>query len=151
MIKNLVKQQNNSKNVYFARKLTALLHAKGIEPSPKLVATEFNLHLKSNVSKAHTVRKWLLGISKPSSAMLVGLADWLNVDPKQFLRTEQEPANLSEASVEFDFTDQEVISKYLAMTPKEKLTVRLVVEAIVEKQRCVKCSELSTDLNQHDL
>jgi hypothetical protein len=135
MIKDLVKQQNNSKNVYFARKLTALLHAKGIEPSPKLVATEFNLHLKSNVSKAHTVRKWLLGISKPSSAMLVGLADWLNVDPKQFLRTAQEPANLSEASVEFDFTDQEVISKYLAMTPKEKLTVRLVVEAIAEKQR----------------
>ena len=83
--------------------------------------------------------------------MLVGLADWLNVDPKQFLRTAQETANLSEASVEFDFKDQEVISKYLAMTPKEKLTVRLVVEAIVEKQRCVECSELCTDLDQHDL
>ena len=135
MIKDLVKQQNDSKNVYFARKLTALLNARGIEPSPKLVATEFNLHLKANHAKAHTVRKWLLGISKPSSAMLVGLADWLNVDPKQFLRTAQETANLSEASVEFDYTDQEVISKYLAMTPKEKLTVRLVVEAIAEKQR----------------
>jgi hypothetical protein len=31
--------------------------------------------------------------------------------------------------------DQEVISKYLAMTVKEKITVRLLIDAIAEKQR----------------
>ena len=43
--------------------------------------------------------------------------------------------SLNKVSFEFDFTDQEVISKYLAMTVKEKITVRLVIDAISEKHR----------------
>ena len=35
----------------------------------------------------------------------------------------------------FDFTDQEVITKYLAMTVKEKITVRLLIDAIADKER----------------
>jgi hypothetical protein len=135
MIKDLVEQQNNSKNAYFARQFTAALHAMGIEPSPKVVANEFNLYLKSHAAKSHTVRKWLLGVSKPSSEMLVPLASWLNVDPKHLLRPPQDTVNLRKASIEFDFTDQEVISSYLNMTLKEKVTVRLVIEAIADKQR----------------
>ena len=135
MIKDLVEQQNNSKNVYFARQLTAALRAMGIEPSPKVVATEFNRHFNSNIAHAPTVRKWLLGLSMPTSEMLVPLANWLNVEPINLLRPPQETVNLRKASIEIDFTDQEVISKYLAMTVKEKVTVRLVIEAIAEKQR----------------
>jgi transcriptional regulator with XRE-family HTH domain len=135
MIKDLVEQQNNSKNAYFARQLSAALHARGIEPSPKVVATEFNRHLKSNVAKAHTVRKWLIGLSKPSSAILVPLANWLNVDPQTLLSPPLESINSAKLSFEFDFTDQDVISKYLAMTVKEKVTVRLVIDAIAEKRR----------------
>jgi hypothetical protein len=135
MIKDLIEQQNNSKNIYFARKLTAALHAKGIEPSPKVVATEFNLHLKSNIAKPHTVRKWLLGITKPSSAMLVPLANWLNLDPQTMLSPQLESVNSAKFSFEFDFTDQEVISKYLAMTVKQKVTVRLLIDAISDKTR----------------
>jgi transcriptional regulator with XRE-family HTH domain len=135
MIKDLVEQQNNSKNVYFAKQLTAALHAKGIEASPKVVATEFNQYLKSHDAKPHTVRKWLLGASKPSSRMLIPLAKWLNVDPKHLLRPQQGSADFGRVSFEFDFTDQEVISKYLAMTVKEKITVRLVIDAIAEKHR----------------
>ena len=135
MIKNLIEQQNNSKNAYFAKQLTAALQAKGIEPSPRVVANEFNLYLKSNGAKSHTVRKWLLGVSKPSSEMLVPLASWLKVDLKHLLRPPQETVDLRKASIEFDFTDQEVISSYLNMTLKEKVTVRLVIEAIAEKQR----------------
>jgi hypothetical protein len=135
MIKDLVEHQNNSKNVYFARQFTAALQKIGIEPSPRVVANEFNAHLKSNVAKPHTVRKWLLGVSKPSSAMLIPLANWLNIDPKHLLRPPQGNADLGKFSFEFDFTDQEVISKYLAMTVKEKITVRLVIDAIAEKHR----------------
>lgn len=135
MIKDLVELQNKSKNVYFARQLTAALHAKGIEASPKVVATEFNLHCKSNIARAHTVRKWLLGQAKPRSEILLLLANWLNVDPKHLLRPPLESVNSAKVSIEFDFTDQEVISKYLAMTVKEKITVRLVIDAIAEKQR----------------
>jgi hypothetical protein len=135
MIKNLVERQNNSKNVYFARQFTAALQKKGIEHSPRVVATEFNRYLKSNVAKAHTVRKWLIGLSKPSSAILVPLANWLNVDPQTLLSPPLESINSAKLSFEFDFTDQDVISKYLAMTVKEKVTVRLVIDAIAEKRR----------------
>ena len=135
MIKDLVEQQNNSKNVYFARQFTAALQKIGIEPSPRVVANEFNLYLKSNIAKSHTVRKWLLGQSKPSSEMLIPLANWLNVDPKHLLRPPQGNADFGKFALEFDFTDQEVISKYLAMTIKEKITVRLVIDAISEKHR----------------
>jgi hypothetical protein len=143
MIKNLIVQQNNSKNAYFARQLTTALQKIGIEPSPSVVANEFNAYLKSNVAKTHTVRKWLLGQSKPSSEMLVPLANWLNVEPINFLRPPQDlltdkraPKEIkNKVSFEFDFTDQEVISKYLAMTVKEKITVRLIIDAIAEKHR----------------
>ncbi len=135
MIKNLVEQQNNSKNAYFARQLTAALQNKGIEPSPRVVANELNAYFKSNVAKSHTVRKWLIGLSKPSSEMLIPLANWLNVDPQTLLRPPLEVINLAKLSFEFDFTDQDVISKYLAMTVKEKVTVRLVIDAIAEKRR----------------
>ena len=135
MIKDLVEQQNKSKNAYFAKQFTVALLARGIEPSPKVVATDFNLHLKSNIIKLHTVRKWLLGINKPSSEKLLLLANWLNIEPKKLLRPPLDTVNLRKASLEIDFTDQEVISKYLAMTVKEKITVRLLIDAISEKQR----------------
>jgi transcriptional regulator with XRE-family HTH domain len=136
MIKDLVEHQNNSKNVYFARQFTAALQKIGIEPSPRVVANEFNAHLKSNAAKPHTVRKWLLGVSKPSSEMLIPLAQWLKVDPKDLISRPMETFNsINKVSFEFDFTDQEVISRYLAMTVKEKITVRLVIDAIAEKHR----------------
>jgi transcriptional regulator with XRE-family HTH domain len=134
MIKDLVEQQNNSKNAYFARQFTAALHAMGIEPSPKVVATQFNLQLMSPVAKPHTVRKWLIGATQPKSEVLIHLANWLNVDPKDLISKQDEEVS-NKVSYGFDFTDQEVISKYLAMTSKQKFTVRLVIDAIAETQK----------------
>jgi transcriptional regulator with XRE-family HTH domain len=134
MIKNLIEQQNNSKNAYFARQFTAALHAMGIEPSPKVVATQFNLQLMSPAAKPHTVRKWLIGATQPKSEVLIHLANWLNVDPKDLISKQDEEVS-NKVSYGFDFTDQEVISKYLAMTSKQKFTVRLVIDAIAETQK----------------
>jgi len=134
MIKDLVEQQNNSKNVYFARQLTAALYAMGIEPSPKVVATEFNLHCKSEAYKPHTVRKWLIGETQPKSKTMLILANWLKVNPKDLISKPDETVS-SKARIEFDFTDQDVISKYLAMSVNQKAAVRLVIDAIAEKQR----------------
>ena len=134
MIKDLAEQQNNSMNAYFARQLTAALYAMGIEPSPKVVAIQFNLHCKSEACKPHTVRKWLIGISQPRSETMLLLANWLKVNPKDLISKPDE-SNHSKASFEFDYTDQEVISKYLAMSVNQKVAVRLVIDAIAEKQR----------------
>jgi hypothetical protein len=134
MIKDLIELQNNSKNAYFARQLTAALYAMGINPSPKVVATQFNLHCKSESYKPHTVRKWLIGQTQPRSETTLLLANWLKVNPKDLISKPDETVS-SKARIEFDFTDQEVISKYLAMSVNQKLAVRLVIDAITEKQR----------------
>jgi hypothetical protein len=68
--------------------------------------------------------------------MLLLLAEWLSLEPQDLLTDKQAPKDLkSKVSFEFDFTDQEVISKYLAMTVKEKITVRLLIDAIADKGR----------------
>jgi hypothetical protein len=136
MIKNFKEQQKKSKHAQFAKRLTAALIKSNVEPSPAAVASTFNKHSKVTTLKPHTVRKWLLGISQPRTETLLLLAEWLNLEPKDLLTDKQAPQELkNKFSFEFDFTDQEVISKYLAMTVKEKITVRLVIDAIAEKHR----------------
>lgn len=136
MIKDLAEQQSNSKNVYFARQLTAALYAMGIEPSPIEVTRAFNKHSKVAALKQHTVRKWLLGITQPRSEMLLLLAEWLHLEPQDLLKDKQlSNAQSIMTGFEFDFIDQEVISKYLAMGLKEKATVRLVIDAIAGKHK----------------
>ena len=133
MIKDLIEQQNNSKNVLFARRLTVALNAMGVQPSPKVVANEFNMHFNSTIAKPHTVRKWLIGATKPKSEALLLLANWLNVDPKDLISNSKETLG-NQNRLEIDFTDQEVISKYLAMTVKQKRTIRLLIDTIAVKE-----------------
>jgi hypothetical protein len=136
MIKDLSELQKNSKHPHFAKRLTAALRKSSVEPSPAAVASAFNKQSKVTTFKPHTVRKWLLGITQPRTEMLLLLAEWLNLEPQDLLTDKQAPKDLkNKISFEFDFTDQEVISKYLAMTVKEKITVRLLIDAIAEKQR----------------
>jgi hypothetical protein len=134
MIKDLAELQKKSKHVHFAKRLTAALRYSNIEPSPAVVASVFNNHSKVTKLKPHTVRKWLLGVSQPRTEMLLLLAEWLHLEPQDLLIDKQAPKEIkNKVSFEFDFTDQEVISKYLAMTVKEKITVRLLIDAIAEK------------------
>ena len=136
MIKYLSEKQQEKKHAHFAKSLTNALRKNNIEPSPAVVTSAFNKHFKVTTLKPHTARKWLLGISQPRTEMLLLLAEWLNLEPQDLLTDKQAPKDLkNKVSFEFDFTDQEVISKYLAMTVKEKITVRLVIDAIAEKQR----------------
>lgn len=133
MIKGLDELQKNSKNAYFAKQLTAALKGKGIDPSPKVVTTQLNLFCKSEDYKPHTVRKWLIGLSQPRSETMMLLASWLNVNPRDFFSKPNE-AVISDGSPEIDLAYQEIISKYLAMTVKQKITVRLLIDAIAERK-----------------
>ena len=136
MIKDLAELQKKSKHAHFAKRLTAALIKNKVEPSPAAVVDAFNKQSKVTTLKPHTVRKWLLGITQPRTEMLLLLAEWLNLKPKDLLTDTLASKDLkNNFSFEFDFTDQEVISKYLAMTVKQKVTVRLVIDAIAEKQR----------------
>ena len=131
MIKNLAEQQKSAVNSLFAQKLTHSLGQLNIKPSPHAVAKAINEHYKLAIAKPHTVRKWLLGQTQPKSETLLLLANWLNVAPKDLIASPKvSSATINRVSFEFDFTDQEVISKYLAMTVKQKVTVRLLIDAI---------------------
>jgi transcriptional regulator with XRE-family HTH domain len=133
MIKDLTRLQESAKHTYFAQQLAKQLKRIQIEPTPTSVAAAFNKHYKTIVAKPHTVRKWLIGETQPKSETLLLLANWLKVDPKDLISFPNEQVNLSnKVSFEFDFTDQEVISKYLSMTVKQKVTVRLLIDAISE-------------------
>ena len=136
MIKGLFSLQKNSKHASFAKRLTDELINKKIDPSPIVVCRAFNQLSNVTEIKPHTVRKWLLGISKPRYETILLLAEWLNIEPENLLADRNTQKELKhKASFEFDFTDQDVISKYLAMTVKEKVTVRLVIDAIASKQK----------------
>ena len=136
MIKDLAELQKKSKHAHFAKRLTAALIKSNVEPSPVAVASAFNKHSKVTTLKPHTVRKWLLGITQPRTEILLLLAEWLNLEPQDLLTDKQVSKDLkNNVSFEFDFTDQEVISKYLTMTVKEKITIRLLIDAIAEKHR----------------
>jgi transcriptional regulator with XRE-family HTH domain len=136
MLKKPDKLDGQIKHSYFSKQLVARLIEKQITPTPIALSKAINNHYKTTVAKPHTVRKWLLGQTQPKSETLLLLANWLEVDPKDLISVPNEPVNMTnKVSFEFDFTDQEVISKYLAMTVKEKITVRLLIDAIAEKQR----------------
>ena len=136
MIKGLTEQQEKSKHEHFAKRLTAVLRKRSIDPSPAAVASAFNQYSEVTTLKPHTVRKWLLGIAQPRTEMLLLLAEWLHLEPQDLLTDKQAPKEIkNKVSFEFDFTDQEVISKYLSMTVKQKITVRLLIDAIADKHK----------------
>jgi hypothetical protein len=85
----------------------------------------------SNPLKPHTVRKWLIGDAKPRQESLVLLATWLKVNPEELVFEEDSV----KVGIEIDFTDQEVISKYLSMNVKQKAAVSLLVDTILENAR----------------
>lgn len=122
------------KHAYFAQQLLDRLKANNIPTSPVGLAAAFNCHFNSTVAKPHTVRKWLIGETQPRSETLLLLANWLKVKPEELIsmpRDSRNPAN--KISIEFDFSDQEVISKYLCMTPRQKAVVRLLIKTISEQ------------------
>jgi hypothetical protein len=126
--------QQQVKHPLFAKRLKNALKAKQLQCTPSAVVTAFNNYYKNTQIKAHTARKWLLGETKPRGETLILIAQWLDISPLDLV---SDPQGLisNKVSFEFDFTDQEVISKYLAMTVKQKITVRLVIDAITDNHR----------------
>jgi hypothetical protein len=121
-----------AKYAYFAQHLIAHLKANNIQPSPTGLATALNNKFNTTAAKPHTVRKWLRGETCPRSETLIRLAELLKIDPKQLLSMPKNKNDgLKKLSVEFDFADQKTISKYLAMTDKQKRAVQLFIEVIV--------------------
>ena len=134
MIKDLAVLQRQIKHPLFAKRLSDVLKTKQIPCTPTAFAEAFNKRNKNTPVKPHTARKWLIGETKPRGETLMLIAQWLDVNPMELI-SDLNGSISNKVSFEFDFTDQEVISKYLAMTVKEKVTVRLLIDAITDKDK----------------
>jgi transcriptional regulator with XRE-family HTH domain len=73
---------NNEKSL-FAQRLITAMQAKGYDPKPSILEREFNLRHNGKPVTLYGVRKWLLGMSMPSSDKLLTLAKWLDVPPEE--------------------------------------------------------------------
>lgn len=129
MIKNLSDLQNSSRHVIFSKRLTDALRLKNIEPKPITFATAFNKEHKSIHLKPHTVRKWLLGRTQPRAETLLLIANWLQVEPDSLFDSKNIYAD-SKRKIEFDFSDREIIAKYLSMNAKQKAAIKLIVDSM---------------------
>lgn len=128
--------KQEKKHDFFSNQLSIHLERLQIKSTPIALSKAINKHYKTTAFKPHTVRKWLIGETQPKSETLLLLAKWLKVEPSELIsKPTAETTTSKKISFEFDFTDQEVISKYLAMTVKQKVTVRLLIDAIADKNK----------------
>ena len=132
MINDLESEQANSKHGKFAKALCQAMLANNIKLSASVLAREFNKRFEGYELTPGTARNWLIGTSKPRKPVLSKLSTWLKLDAESL---EVKPSKAQKLSYTFDFEDQEVIAKYLAMTEKQKVTVRLLIKALTEKDR----------------
>ena len=73
----------------FAKNLKEILERKGIEARPSVLEREFHLHHYGKDITQQAIRKWLEGLSLPTSERLQTLADWLQVDLTELVSEER--------------------------------------------------------------
>lgn len=137
MINDLASLQEQSKHGKFAKSLCRAMIANNIKISASALANEFNKKFEGFYLTPSTTRNWLIGATRPRKPILAKLTAWLKLEPESVRGT---PKHFESKSTEkyrfsFDFKDQEVIAKYLAMTDKQKVAVRLFVDAIADKKK----------------
>lgn len=64
----------------FSKRLAAAMRAKGYEPRPSVLATQFNTRFRGPSVTFQTASRWLNGQAIPQPDKLTVLADWLRVD-----------------------------------------------------------------------
>lgn len=131
MINDLESEQAKSKHGKFAKTLCQAMLANNIKLSASALAREFNKRFEGYELTPGTARNWLIGTSNPRKPVLSKLSTWLKLEPESL---EVKPSKAQKLSYTFDFKDQEVIAKYLAMTAKQKATVQLLIDAIADKK-----------------
>ncbi|MES2832268.1 MAG: hypothetical protein V4695_09780 [Pseudomonadota bacterium] len=70
---------SGERSQFSARFKAALESTRGLQPSPTLVAREFNNRFVGRPVTVHAVRKWLVGEAIPTQDKLRALAKWLEV------------------------------------------------------------------------
>jgi transcriptional regulator with XRE-family HTH domain len=82
MTKNLI--ANAERNLFSERLAEAML-ARGLSPSPSVLAREFNPRADGASVTVHGARKWLMGQAVPTIERVHLLARWLNISPTWLL------------------------------------------------------------------
>jgi hypothetical protein len=116
----------------FSSRLRTALRGAGVRISASYVAHEFNIRYWGPSISSHAARNWLLGVSVPKQDKLMVLADWLCVTPEALLFGTEPPRPADDQFTQepVNIVDQQLISRYFKLTTEQRVTVRMVVEAL---------------------
>lgn len=64
----------------FSKRLAAAMRAKGYDPKPSVLLTQFNTRFRGRSIAFQSASRWLNGQAIPQPDKLTVLADWLRVD-----------------------------------------------------------------------
>ena len=124
----------NNEKALFAQRLITAMQAKGYDPKPSILEREFNLRHNGKPVTLYGVRKWLLGMSMPSSDKLLTLAKWLDVPPEElaFEKDIKKAIAQREARWQQDigYKDKDIVDAFLALPPSHKKVIRDMIVAL---------------------
>jgi transcriptional regulator with XRE-family HTH domain len=117
----------------FSVRFKTALREAGIRVSASVIAHEFNLRYWGTSISSHAVRNWLMGVSIPKQDKLMVLAQWLRVTPEALLFGAQpvRPADEQFTEKPVNLVDQQLIAQYFKLLPEHRVTVRVMVDALL--------------------
>lgn len=109
------------------------MQARGYEPRPSVLATQFNLRFSGGSITFQSASRWLSGKGIPQQQKLVVLADWLKQTP-DFLRygdraVTGKPGSKGIRDDPYGHDDQRIFDMYRALRAAQKKAVREVILA----------------------
>jgi len=129
---------SGERSQFSARLKAVLASARGLQPSPTLVAREFNERFAGKPVTVHAVRKWLVGEAIPTQDKLRALAKWLEVSV-EWLRFGGASGNatfLSQQYSELRFSPQEqLIRLFLSLPSRERKLAQDFIAMLGKKSR----------------
>ena len=110
----------NNEKALFAQRLITAMQAKGYDAKPSILEREFNLRHNGKPVTLYGVRKWLLGMSMPSSDKLLTLAKWLDVPPEELAFEKDIKKAIAQREArwqqEIGYKDKDIVDAFLALT-----------------------------------
>jgi len=127
---------SGERNQFSARLISVLESVRGLQPSPTVIAREFNNRFGGKPVTVHAVRKWLVGEAIPTQDKLRALAKWLEVSVEwlRFGGSVSQMTNLSRRDLDLQSSPQEqIIQLFLSLPARERKLAQDFVAMLSKK------------------
>ncbi len=123
----------------FSERLRSALAQAGYEPSPTVVAREFNLRTPDKPVSIFASRKWLMGEAIPTQDKVRVLADWLAA-PAHWLRfgvedSEKSPDVDSASSIKMNSLERTILGDYQRLNETNRFVIREMITVLLKAEQ----------------